>query len=117
MIIGLQIIGIVFSLSMIYFSLVNYKKGEINKREFYSWALIWIGTAFIVVFPELLRTVSYNFLITRLFDLMVVVAFLIVISMSAVMYVRTRKLEKKLEELVRTLAIKDTKKSNPPKKK
>ena len=106
MIIGLQIIAILFSLSMIYFAVLNYKRREINRIELMGWMIVWIGTIIVVVFPELLRTFAKTFLITRVFDIMVVGAFMLVISMVANAYIRTKRIEKKLEDLVRKLSLK-----------
>lgn len=106
MILGLQIIAIVFSLVMIYLAILNYKRREISPTEFISWVIIWAITVFVVVFPNLLREFSIKFAVTRLFDLMVVIGFILVIIMVSVSYVRTRKLEKKLEDLVRRDALK-----------
>ena len=106
MIIGLQIVAILFSLSMVYFAALNYKRREINGTEIAGWMVIWIGTIIVVVFPELLRTFARTFLFALVFDMMVVGAFLLVILMAASSYMRTKRLEKKLEDLVRKLSLK-----------
>jgi len=110
MIIGIQIIAIFFAFMMIYLALLNYRRGEIDRIEFFSWTTIWSLTIFIVVFPVLLRDLAQHFFITRLFDLIVVGGFILVISMVSKAYLKTRKIEKKLEELVRQKALKDVKK-------
>lgn len=113
MILGLQIIALIFAFAMIYFALVNYKRGEIDKTEVVSWVVIWFAVIFIVIFPNLLREYSERLFITRLFDLMVVGGFILVIAMTTKTYVRIRKMEKKIEDLVRKDAIdKVSKKSN-----
>lgn len=106
MIIGLQIVAILFSLSMIYFAVLNYKRREINGAEILGWLIIWLGTIFVVVFPELLQTFAKTFLFARVFDMMVVGAFILVISIVASAYMRTKRNEKKLEQLVRKLSLK-----------
>ncbi len=107
MILGLQLVAIIFALTMIYFALLNYRRGEIDKMEFLSWTIIWSLTIFIVIFPALLRDLAQHFFITRLFDLIVVGGFILVIFMVAKTYVKSRKMEKKIEELVRKDALKD----------
>jgi len=100
MIIGLQITAIVFSLIMIYFAILNYRRGEINGVEIFSWILIWSVTIFAISFPDILRTFARAFSITRLFDLLVVGGFILVISMVAKAYISTRKMERKLNEFI-----------------
>jgi len=112
MIIGIQIIAILFAFSMIYFALLNYRRHEIDRVEFTSWVLIWLATVLIVVFPDILRAFATQFLVARLFDIMVVGGFILVIFMVAKTYVRSKKTEQKLEELVRKEALKDIKKKD-----
>ena len=110
MILGLQIIAIIFALLMIYFAVLNKKRGEIDKTEVISWVIIWTITIFVVIFPDLLRTFANNFLITRLFDLMVVGGFVLVITMVARTYLGVKKVEKKMEDYIRRETLKDVKK-------
>ena len=110
MILGLQIIAILFAFVMIYFAVLHRRRGELDKTEILSWVVIWTATIVIVVFPELLRKLAQTFFITRLFDLMVVGGFVLVITMVARTYVSTKRMEKKLEEFTRDEALKDVKK-------
>ena len=105
MILGLQITAIIFSLLMIYFSVLHYKRKEIGPTENIIWIAIWVTTILITIFPEFLRTHALSFAVSRLFDLMVVCGFLLTIYLVASVYVRTRRLEKKLEKFVRQDAV------------
>lgn len=109
MILGLQIIAILFAFSMIYFALLNYKRREIDKSEIIAWVIIWALTIFVVIFPRFLRNFAQHFFITRLFDLMVVGAFILLISIAARLYIKIRKMEKKFEKYLRLEALKDVK--------
>lgn len=108
MIIGLQIIALIFSFSMVYFALLHYKRGEIRKSEIISWVGIWTAAIIVIIFPELLRAFASTFLVTRVFDLMVVGGFVLVISMVSSTYLRSKRLEKKMEDLVRSQALEKT---------
>lgn len=110
MIIGLQIIALIFAFSMIYFASLNYKRRELGKNEFFGWVLMWSAAIVVIIFPEILRTFASTFLVTRVFDLMVIGGFILVISLVFSSYVRTKKLEKKLEDLIRRDALKKNKK-------
>ena len=110
MILGLQIIAILFAFAMIYFAVLHRRRGEIDRTEIILWVVIWIATIIIVVFPELLRRFAQTFFITRLFDFMVVGGFVLVMAMVARTYVGTKRMEKKLEEYVRREALKNAKK-------
>ncbi len=106
MIIGLQIIALLFAFSMVYFAVLHYKRKEISRTEIISWGLMWGLAIIVIIFPELLQTFAKTFLVTRVFDLMVIGGFILTISMVATSYVRTKKLEKKLEDMVRREALK-----------
>jgi len=110
MILGLQIGAFIFSFIMIYFALLHYKRKELSRLEFYSWTVIWMGTMVIVAFPDVLRRYSQTFAVSRLFDLMVLGGFILVITMVAVSYIKTKRIEQKFEEFVRKEALKNVKK-------
>ena len=109
MILGLQIIAIIFAFIMIYLALLNFKRSEIDKVELVSWMIVWIVTLLIVIFPDLLRSFAQRFFITRLFDLMVVGGFILVIAMVVRAYVSVRRIERKLEKFIRTEALRGIK--------
>lgn len=107
MIAGFQIIAIIFSLVMIYLAYLHYRRKEIGKEEFVSWWIVWTATTIIVIFPDLLKSFASKFLITRVFDLMVIGGFILVITLAYQAYIKARRLEQKLSRLVRERAIKE----------
>ncbi|OGE19389.1 hypothetical protein A3D83_04885 [Candidatus Daviesbacteria bacterium RIFCSPHIGHO2_02_FULL_41_10] len=115
MILGLQVIAIIFALIMIYFAYLHYSRGELNGLEILAWLLIWIVTIGIIIFPEVLQTFAKSMAIARVFDFMVIGGFVFVIPIVYLSYIRTKRTEKKLEGLVRSEALKKIRKS--PKKK
>lgn len=109
MIIGIQIVAFLFAFSMIYFAILSYKKKDLNRGEFFSWLIIWATAIVIVIFPELLRGFAKTFFVTRVFDLMTIGGFILVISMASTAYIKTKRNERKLEEMVRREALKNAK--------
>lgn len=105
MIIGLQILALLFAFSMIYIAVLHFKREEITRTEIYSWIIMWTAAIVVIIFPELLRSFARTFLVTRVFDLMVIGGFVLVISMVSIAYLRTRRFEKRLEELVRKQSL------------
>ncbi|MDO8573435.1 MAG: DUF2304 domain-containing protein [Candidatus Daviesbacteria bacterium] len=106
MILGLQIIAVIFALIMIYFAYLHYRRGEINGLEMFFWLLAWTGAVFIALFPEIFRVFSATIAISRAFDLAMIGGFVLVIPIVYSAYIRTKRLEKKLEELIRKDALK-----------
>ncbi len=109
MILGLQIIGILFSLIMVYFALLHYKKGHLNGMEIASWIIIWVLVILIVIFPEVVRIYANSFAVSRVLDLLIAGAFIVLFVMVSSAYIRVSTLEKRIEELVRKLALKEKK--------
>ncbi len=110
MILGLQIIALIFSLIMIYFAYLHYRRGEINGLEILFWFIAWVGAIFMALFPGVFRVFSATIAISRAFDLAMIGGFILVIPIVYSAYIRTRRIEKKLEELVREEAKKQVKK-------
>jgi hypothetical protein len=111
MILGIQIVGVIFSLTMIYLALINYKKGDIGKLEFLLWFLVWLLVIFVTAFPDFLRSFAMKFFVTRVFDLMVIGGFILVISLVSVSYLKTKKIEKKIENFIRKQTLDQSKKT------
>ncbi len=107
MILGLQVAAIVFSLTMIYLAVLHFKKGEIDSMEIASWIVIWVITILIVIFPDIVRVFAQSFAVSRLLDLLIAGGFVLVISMVASTYVKSRRIEKKLEDFIRKEALKN----------
>ncbi|MBI2018547.1 DUF2304 domain-containing protein [Candidatus Daviesbacteria bacterium] len=106
MILGLQVIALVFALVMIYFAYLHYRRGEINGLEILFWLTAWMGAIFIAIFPEAFRAFSATIAVNRAFDLAMIGAFILVIPTVYVSYIRTKRIEKKIEDLVRKESLK-----------
>ncbi|MFA4930457.1 MAG: DUF2304 domain-containing protein [Patescibacteria group bacterium] len=103
--IGLQIIAILFSFWMIYFSYLHFRRGEFKKTEFIFWQLLWVGLIVIVIFPKSVNFILKTFSITRTFDLVVVVAMIILFGVTFRNYVIVRRIEKRTEDFIRQSAL------------
>ena len=109
MILGLQILAVVFGLAMVYFAYVAFKRREISKVEIAIWVVAWSGAIIMVLFPDILRDIAETFFISRLLDLLIMGGFVLVIAMVSLAYIRTRRIEKKLEDLIRKDALRKLK--------
>lgn len=111
MITGVQIIGILFSLAMMYLTFVHSKRQAFGKSETTGWLLLWVALILALLFPNTFNIFTERLGIARAFDLFTVVGFIIVLSMSFHNYVVTSRLRKKLETTVREKALQDSKQS------
>lgn len=106
--IGVQILAILFVLWMTYFSFLHFRRKEFSLTEFLFWQIMWFGLAVVVIFPKSVDVILKKFSITRTFDLVVIVGIMVLFGITFRNYVLLRRTERKLEELVRQEAIKNT---------
>lgn len=109
MISGIQIIGIMFTLGMIYLSYMYYRRRELSLPDFSVWFIIWIGLFFVIIFPNSLEFLLQPLTVYRVFDLITATGMIILFTLGFFMYTKTRKSQKNIENIVRTLAISDKK--------
>lgn len=99
--IGIQIVAIIFALWMIYFSFLHYRRKEFTLKELILWMILWIGLIVIVIFPGSVNFILKTFSITRTFDLVVIVAIVVITGITFRNYIIIRRLEKRIEDFVR----------------
>ncbi len=105
--IGLQLVAILFALWMLYFTYLHYRRKEFSKIEFILWEMLWVGLVIVVVLPQSVQFILKAFSITRTFDLVVVVGMVILFGVTFRNYVLQKRQAKKIEELIRQLALKE----------
>jgi hypothetical protein len=104
-ILGVQIISILFAIFMIYVAFLHWKRKDINGGEMFFWFSLWLGFIIITLFPGILRDLTEILFFTRVMDFLMVLAFMILAFLGFQNYVSNKKMEKKIEELVRKKAL------------
>jgi hypothetical protein len=112
MFLGIQILGALFILIMIYFTLLNYKKNNYGSKSFIGWLLIWVGSLIIIFLPNAIYGFMNYLNIERTQDFFFIGAFVVLFVIVFNMYVTIKKTHAKVEKLVRENAL-----SNPISKK
>ena len=110
MVLGIQIVGVLFALFMLYLTFLHKKRNEFKTAEYVLWAVFWLAFMFISLFPTSLNFIVATLHMSRALDLLVIGGFLFVILISFYTYSITRKTQNKVEDLVRKIAIKKAKK-------
>ena len=109
MIVGLQVIALLFALTMLYFTYLHYKRKELEGWEGIFSLISWLGAIFIILFPNIVSFFAEKIAISRAFDLAVIGGFILMIPMVYMSYIKVRRLEKKLEEVIRNESLKSIK--------
>lgn len=105
-ILGVQIITVLFAIFMMYVVFLNWKKKDINGNEIFFWMMLWSVFIFLVLFPNILQSLTQLLFIARVMDLLMVIAFMILAFLGFQNYIANKRMEKKIEELVRKSALK-----------
>ena len=110
MVLGVQIVGVLFGLVMAYLTFLYHKRKEYSLNEYIFWTAIWGGFIIISLFPNTLYFVQQSLKIVRIFDVLVIGGFMFLLAGNFYLYTVTKKMEKRMEKVVRKIAIHKPKK-------
>lgn len=102
---GLQLVVIVFGIGMAFWTYRAFRRRDLLGLETAIWIVVWAGLIFVTAFPDLLRSVVGPLKVARLLDLVMIVAILLLSTLVFVLNSRVRRLERRLIDLVRRLAL------------
>lgn len=106
MVLGIQVFGLLFGLFMLYLSFLNHKRKEFTVNEWAFWTLLSAAFMVISLFPQVLEPVVETLNLGRTLDLFIILGFMFLIAAVFYTYMVTRKTQRRMEELVRKLALK-----------
>ncbi len=105
MILGVQILGVLFSLFMMYYTFLHYKKKEFTVKESGFWFLVWIAFLIVALFPQLLDPILSTLKIARTLDFLIIVGFMFIIATIIYIYSIVRINQKMIDSIVRKVAF------------
>ncbi len=109
-ILGIQILGVLFGLFMIYYVFLHRKRKELTIKEYSSWVVLWILFIILTLFPGLLGPIVRSIGFARTMDFFIVAGFMFLIGSLFYIYLLVRSNQKRLEEIVRKIAFEKNKK-------
>ncbi|MBI2651713.1 DUF2304 domain-containing protein [Candidatus Woesearchaeota archaeon] len=104
-ILGIQILGILFVFFMMYYTFLQYKRKEFTIKEYSFWFAFWSIFAIVTLFPQILDPILTTLSLVRALDFFIIAGFLFLIFVIFYTYTVVRKTQKKVEEVVRNIAI------------
>ncbi len=113
---GVQIIGVLFGLIMIYMSYYYYKRNSYTWRSFLVWLAVWVALIAIIIAPTTIYGVMQALEIERTADFFVMAGFVLFALIIFYLYVTVKQTNKKVEKLVRTIAFRKAEKKTKKKK-
>src|SRR3989344_5626235 len=110
---GIQIVGVVFGVFMLYFTFLQLKRNEFTIFESGGWFMLWLTILFVTLFPASLDLfVSKILNLNRTLDFFIICGFLFLVFAAFFNYTKTRKNDKKIERIVSKLALMNNKEIN-----
>jgi hypothetical protein len=106
MVLGIQVLGLLFGLFMIYYSFLHFKRKDFTVKEFTVWLLLWLAFIAVSLFPNLLDAIVKTLRLARTMDFLIIAGFMVLLLMFFYTYAIVRINQRKLEEIVRKIAKK-----------
>ena len=94
---------------MLYVVRIHRRKNHLQSFEYGIWLALWFGFVFLTIFPEMVNGISQTLHLARVFDLLVIIALMVLVVFTFFNRIAVKKLEKKFEDLVRKKAINEKK--------
>jgi len=113
---GVQIIGALFGVLLLYLAFVHQKRREFTIKEWIAWSGLAMVFIVFAVFPQILDPITTKLRFFRTLDLMVILGFMFMVIAIFYTYTLSRTNQKKLETIIRAEAIGKTLKSLTKKK-
>lgn len=104
-ILGIQILGTLFGVFMIYYVFLHHKRKELTIKEYLFWIILWILFIILTLFPGLLKPLVKSIGFARTMDFFIVAGFMFLVGSLFYIYLLVRSNQKKLEEIVRKIAL------------
>jgi hypothetical protein len=106
MILEVQLLGLLFGAIMLYLTFLYYKREDYGPRGLAFWTAVWLAFMFVIAFPSTLYGIMESLRIQRTMDFFAMAGFLFFSVVIFHIYRTTKKLDRRIERLVRELAIK-----------
>lgn len=117
MLVGIQFVGLIFALVMIYLTFVYYKRKNYDWQSALLWIIVWLGVGVIIVFPQTIYGLMQALEIERTADFFVMSGFALFSVIIFYLYGTVKRTNKRMNELVRALAYEKTQNNNNSKTK
>lgn len=105
---GIQVVTIALALLMLFITYTALRRNELRFGEFVLWTAIWLGLLLVSLFPDLLRGIIVPLHVIRLLDLVTIIGILVVTVLVFTLNRAVRRLDDRLSEIVRALALRDS---------
>lgn len=116
-ILGIQLLGLILGIVFLYFTYTNIKKDKLKTIDGAFWALVWLLLIVVSLNPNILSIIAVDlFKMSRTLDFIIVISFIGMFGILYYMYLVVKNTERRVEKLVRNIAIDEPLKNTNTKK-
>jgi hypothetical protein len=105
--IQLQLLSLLFALAMVYWTWSSYQRRTIRLPELVLWLVVWGGFCAAVLLPGTVGVFLQRLHVNRAMDLFMILGFMLVWVVLFLNHLELRRLQRKLQDLVRELALRE----------
>ena len=100
-----QVIATLFALFMMYVVSIHGKKKTLSFWEVSLWMTTWGTFIILALFPNLLLGITGALRFSRVFDLLLIIALMVLSVVVFINYFSHKELKRKIEEMIREEAL------------
>lgn len=105
MVLGVQFIGVLFALLMLYITFLHRKRKEFTVKETLFWIVLWCSFIGITLFSNVLSSLVVSLAFARVMDFLIVLGFIFLFGITFYNYTLLRRNQNKVEDVVRAVAL------------
>jgi hypothetical protein len=105
MVLSIQVFGLLFGVAIAYLAYTKYKRREFTLTETSFWVVLAALFAAVALFPGMLDPIVESLSLARTMDFFIILGFMFLLIAVFYTYGLVRANQKKLEEVVRKIAI------------
>ena len=102
----IQILMIPVVLLAIYYVYLSFRRNQVSLYDFLFWAFVWLSFLVVDIWPSLLSPIVSWLGMYRVLDLLTILGVSITLVVVFYVYMVTRKIERKVTELVENISLK-----------
>ena len=104
----LQLIGILYLTLMFYLTFLYYKRNNYSVRSFIFWICVWSASIVLIIFPQSSSKLAQTLTVPRVIDFYFIIGLMFFSILCFLTYGTVKRNEKKIEDLVRKMAIENS---------
>jgi len=101
----IQVILLLFILSVVFSVIFKFKRKEISAKEFVFWIFLWASVLVAVIYPHTTDKIAKIVGVGRGADLLIYISIFVLFFIIFKIFVKLEKIERNITKIVRKIAL------------